>query len=74
VTARPNERQFVTHIAALPGNPYDGHTLATKTGGELAPDIQGRTQTLVWKDATAFGFEGTTVLHDMSFGIERCQL
>jgi IS5 family transposase len=21
--------QFVTHIAALPGNPYDGHTLAT---------------------------------------------
>ena len=23
--------QFVTHIAALPGNPYDGHTLATVT-------------------------------------------
>src|SRR2546423_120614 len=22
--------QFVTHIAALPGNPYDGHTLATQ--------------------------------------------
>ena len=21
--------QFVTHAAALPGNPYDGHTLAT---------------------------------------------
>jgi IS5 family transposase len=21
--------QFLTHIAALPGNPYDGHTLAT---------------------------------------------
>jgi IS5 family transposase len=21
--------EFVTHIAALPGNPYDGHTLAT---------------------------------------------
>src|SRR5262249_31569063 len=21
--------QFVTHIAALPGNPHDGHTLAT---------------------------------------------
>ena len=21
--------QFVTHVAALPGNPYDGHTLAT---------------------------------------------
>jgi len=20
--------QFVTHVAALPGNPYDGHTLA----------------------------------------------
>jgi IS5 family transposase len=21
--------QFVSHVAALPGNPYDGHTLAT---------------------------------------------
>src|SRR3981081_3309948 len=21
--------QFVTHVKALPGNPYDGHTLAT---------------------------------------------
>lgn len=21
--------QFVTHVNALPGNPYDGHTLAT---------------------------------------------
>jgi IS5 family transposase len=26
---RPKGGQFVTHIAALPGNPYDGHTLAT---------------------------------------------
>jgi transposase, IS5 family len=22
-------RQFVSHVAALPGNAYDGHTLAT---------------------------------------------
>jgi hypothetical protein len=24
--------QFVTHAAALPGNPYDGHTLGTVMG------------------------------------------
>ena len=28
-THRSKGGQFVTHIAALPGNPYDGHTLAT---------------------------------------------
>jgi hypothetical protein len=27
--------QFVTHAAALPGNPYDGHTLAT-----VIPQVQ----------------------------------
>jgi IS5 family transposase len=27
--------QFVTHVAALPGNPYDGHTLA-----KVVPDMQ----------------------------------
>jgi transposase, IS5 family len=26
---RPKGGQFVTLVAALPGNPYDGHTLAT---------------------------------------------
>jgi len=40
--------QFVTHVAALPGNPYDGHTLATVIpamegmigciGADLAPE------------------------------------
>src|ERR1700693_2057973 len=27
--------QFVTHVKALPGNPYDGHTLAT-----VIPDME----------------------------------
>jgi IS5 family transposase len=27
--ARARGGQFVTHVKALPGNPYDGHTLAT---------------------------------------------
>lgn len=27
--------QFVTHLKALPGNPYDGHTLAT-----VIPDME----------------------------------
>ena len=36
--------QFVAHVAALPGNPYDGHTLAKvvpaiikQAGNKLAP-------------------------------------
>jgi len=29
--------QFVAHVKALPGNPYDGHTLAT-----VIPEIQAR--------------------------------
>ncbi|WP_404517188.1 hypothetical protein [Bradyrhizobium ottawaense] len=28
--------QFVTHVEALPGHPYDGHTLAT-----MIPDVVG---------------------------------
>jgi len=28
-SATPRGGQFVTHVKALPGNPYDGHTLAT---------------------------------------------
>jgi IS5 family transposase len=38
--------QFFTHVAALPGNPYDGHTLETilpaiihQTGGSLTQVI-----------------------------------
>ena len=27
--SHPMGGQFVTHVKALPGNPYDGHTLAT---------------------------------------------
>ena len=45
--------QFVAHVAALPGNPYDGHTLATVIpaitrviadagcGGHNAPRVKG---------------------------------
>ena len=29
--------QFVAHVKALPGNPYDGHTLAA-----VIPDIEGK--------------------------------
>jgi IS5 family transposase len=31
----PKGGQFVTHTKALPGNPYDGHTLAT-----VIPDME----------------------------------
>jgi hypothetical protein len=29
--------QFVTHVKALPGNPYDGHTLKTVIPVDLLP-------------------------------------
>ena len=35
--------QFVTHVAALPGNPYDGHTAHAVLGGappQLAFDLR----------------------------------
>jgi transposase, IS5 family len=32
---RPASGQFVAHVKALPGNPYDGHTLAT-----VIPDLE----------------------------------
>ena len=45
--------QFVTHVAALPGNPYDGHTLATVLPGIEA--LLGNTLERIIADA---GYRG----------------
>ncbi len=45
--------QFVTHVAALPGNPYDGHTLATVIPGIEA--LVGNTLERIIADA---GYRG----------------
>jgi transposase, IS5 family len=45
--------QFVVHVAALPGNPYDGHTLAT-----VLPAIRQQIGTALIRIITDAGYRG----------------
>jgi transposase, IS5 family len=45
--------QFVAHVKALPGNPYDGHTLAT-----VIPEIQARIGAGLDRIVTDAGYKG----------------
>lgn len=45
--------QFVTHAKALPGNPYDGHTLAT-----VIPDIEAMTGATIARVIADAGYRG----------------
>ena len=45
--------QFVAHVAALPGNPYDGHTLAT-----VLPAITRQNGTALIRVITDDGYRG----------------
>jgi transposase, IS5 family len=45
--------QFVTHIVALPGNPYDGHTLGTVT-----PQMQALIGNILHRCITDAGYRG----------------
>jgi Transposase DDE domain. len=45
--------QFVVHAKALPGNPYDGHTLAT-----VIPDIERTTGATLSRLITDAGYRG----------------
>jgi transposase, IS5 family len=45
--------QFVAHVAALPGNPYDGHTLA-----EVIPDMEALIGTTVERILADAGYRG----------------
>src|SRR6201997_2582463 len=58
--------QFVTHIAALPGNPYDGHTLATVI--PAMEDMIGNTIERLLADA---GYRGHNAPTDYKFRIYR---
>jgi IS5 family transposase len=56
--------QFVAHVKALPGNPYDGHTLAT-----IIPDIEisiGASLTKIVADA---GYRGHNAPKDKQFKV-----
>ena len=45
--------QFVTHVAALPGNPYDGHTLA-----KVVPDMQALIGNVLERIIADAGYRG----------------
>ena len=45
--------QFVAHVQALPGNPYDGHTLAT-----VIPDIEATLGVTLARTITDAGYKG----------------
>jgi transposase, IS5 family len=50
---RCRDGQFVAHVAALPGNPYDGHTLAT-----VLPAISRQNGTALIRVITDAGYRG----------------
>jgi IS5 family transposase len=56
--------QFVTHVQALPGNPYDGHTLA-----EVIPGIEKLVGTMIQRLHADAGYRGHNAPPDYKFKI-----
>jgi transposase, IS5 family len=56
--------QFVTHAAALPGNPYDGHTLAT-----VIPQMQALIGNILDRCITDAGYRGHNAPADYKFKV-----
>ncbi len=56
--------QFVTHAKALPGNPYDGHTLEA-----VLPDIETITGTTIARVIADAGYRGHNAPGDYKFKI-----
>jgi IS5 family transposase len=55
--------QFIAHVKALPGNPYDGHTLAT-----VLPEIEAQIGT-VTRVVADRGYRGHNAAPDMKFKV-----
>jgi IS5 family transposase len=56
--------QFVTHVKALPGNPYDGHTLAT-----VIPDMQRLVGNTIARILADKGYRGHNAPPDHKFRV-----
>jgi len=56
--------QFVTHVKALPGNPYDGHTLAT-----VIPDMEALVGNTIARILTDKGYRGHNAPPDYKFRV-----
>ena len=56
--------QFVTHVKALPGNPYDGHTLAT-----VIPDMEALIGNIIARLLADRGYRGHNAPPDYKFRV-----
>src|SRR5437868_10694350 len=56
--------QFVTHVKALPGNPYDGHTLAT-----VIPDMEALAGNTIERMLLDKGYRGHNAPPDYKFRV-----
>jgi IS5 family transposase len=56
--------QFVTHVKALPGNPYDGHTLAT-----VIPDMEALVGNTIERILADRGYRGHNAPPDYKFRV-----
>jgi IS5 family transposase len=56
--------QLVTHVKALPGNPYDGHTLAT-----VIPDMEALVGNTIERILADKGYRGHNAPHDYKFRV-----
>jgi IS5 family transposase len=56
--------QFVTHVKALPGNPYDGHTLAT-----VIPDMEALIGNIIARLLTDKGYRGHNAPPEYKFRV-----
>src|SRR5213078_1292420 len=62
--ARAKGGQFVTHVKALPGNPYDGHTLAT-----VIPDMEALVGNTIERILADKGYRGHNAPPDYKFRV-----
>src|SRR4051794_34601851 len=62
--SRTKGGQFVTHVKALPGNPYDGHTLAT-----VIPDMEALVGSTIERILADKGYRGHNAPPDHKFRV-----
>src|SRR4030081_1013334 len=62
--SRAKGGQFVTHVKALPGNPYDGHTLAT-----VIPDMEALVGNTISRILADKGYRGHNAPPDYRFRV-----
>src|SRR5215210_3103840 len=62
--SHPKGGQFVTHVKTLPGNPYDGHTLAT-----VVPEMEALVGNTLSRILADKGYRGNNAPPDHKFRV-----